>query len=423
MPDHVRALLDARASADSDRLRFVRLGLVGELVTASSCDRNLARALTVAIAVVGELRGEVVVADFTPFAWKALRQVTGALDAPRDELELRISRALALLIDSIARITSAEQRLWLHQPAGEEVALPAMQRIVPATPQARWLESRLAGGTIEVRDAGGTRIDQPLPVLPILGSPGTFLVLSAAATMFDSPYRQSLAPDTRHAAELAAMLSTCLDRIERSDPDTGGRLRRQIRWFFPLQTLDRMTHNSFTVKGMSGVMFVSEAYEELRLAEAMVHEFQHGELYRLQETTQLWTTSDDARFYSPWRPDARPVEGLFHAIHVFTAVARFLHAAAIDETLPELRVRMALRRLEVIRQVRLGIAQLPHAELTATGRTIINAIDADVRDHEAELGPACGLVPDVMVEHWRRWCTAHPTLATRLVLPAAFERQ
>jgi HEXXH motif-containing protein len=422
MADHVRVLLDRHAAADSDRLRFVRLGLAGELVTAGPCDPRLAEALVAAVAAVAELRGDEVVGAVTPFAWKALRQLTGALDTCADQLALRTSRALALLIDSIAVIAPGAQRLALHQPAGEEVVLPAMRRVIPAAADARWLDAGLAGGAIAIHDAGGTRVDAALAQLDIPGSPGSQLVLSDAATMFDPPYRQSLAPATPHAAELAAMIGACLDRIERADPDTGGRLRRQIRWYFPLQAPDRMTHNSFTVKGMSGVMFVSEAYEELRLAEAMVHEFQHGELYRLQETAQLWTTADDARFYSPWRADARPIEGLFHAIHVFTAVAGFLRAAATLPEVAEGRARVVLRRIEVIRQVRLALAQLPYGELTATGREIIAAIEVGVRAHEDELGPAIANVPDAMVEHWTRWRSAHPALAGRVIVPPELDR-
>jgi HEXXH motif-containing protein len=74
----------------------------------------------------------------------------------------------------------------------------------------------------------------------------------------------------------------------------------------------------------------------LKLAEAIVHEYFHNELFLHQESAELFDTRDEL-YYSPWRDDARPLNGLFHGAFVFTAVAASRSISDCRRTSPSIR--------------------------------------------------------------------------------------
>jgi HEXXH motif-containing protein len=61
------------------------------------------------------------------------------------------------------------------------------------------------------------------------------------------------------------------------------------------------------------------------LVETLIHEFSHNLLNALIDQHGI-LAEDCPRgelFYSPWRPDARPLSGILHAVYVFERIAEF----------------------------------------------------------------------------------------------------
>jgi uncharacterized protein len=63
-----------------------------------------------------------------------------------------------------------------------------------------------------------------------------------------------------------------------------------------------------------------------RLALLIVHEFQHVKLGAVLDQYDLFDPDDTRLYYAPWRPDPRPLEGLFQGTYAHVAVAEYWRA-------------------------------------------------------------------------------------------------
>jgi HEXXH motif-containing protein len=164
-------------------------------------------------------------------------------------------------------------------------------------------------------------------------------------------------------------------------------------------------------------MFLSEAYNNFHLAEAIVHEFHHSELYILMVVQETLEQRANELFYSPWRHDPRPLYGLFHALYVFSGVANFYARAETISDLEPHKEQFRQRRLQICHQLRLGLAQVPDNRLAPVGCSIIESIQADLNRHEAALGPLSRELPAPLAAHLKSWRAANPDLASRVRMP------
>ena len=94
------------------------------------------------------------------------------------------------------------------------------------------------------------------------------------------------------------------------------------------------------------------------MAEAVVHETQHGRLNTLMWMDPVLRNGRSAWTASPVRPDLRPLSGVLLAAHAFTPVAA-LHARLADAGHPLARSPVfARRRQEVLDSNARGLAVL-----------------------------------------------------------------
>ncbi|MEE8519571.1 MAG: HEXXH motif-containing putative peptide modification protein, partial [Dehalococcoidia bacterium] len=259
-----------------------------------------------------------------------------------------------------------------------------------------------------------------LPVIDIPGD-GAKLVIVKDRSLFEDYYIDKILSETSKAGFLAKMIGKSLELIEAADPVLASRLKRMIRWYVPLSTPGPRTHNSMSVRGLQGVMFISEAYDDIRLAEAIVHEFYHTELYVFQEWQTLHRQVRNEVFYSPWRSDPRPLVGLIHALYVFSGVADFIRRAELLPVLADYVPYLRNRRVEVVLQLRLGLAQIPGDRLEIAGKRLIRLIEKEVEGQEAELGRPRGHLPRPLAEHLANWKAENPGLVHRIQLPNGVE--
>lgn len=64
-------------------------------------------------------------------------------------------------------------------------------------------------------------------------------------------------------------------------------------------------------------------HEDLRLAEAIIHECMHLQLTLLEEVLPL-VASESEKYHSPWQDTLRPSRGLLHGLYVFRVIHDFL---------------------------------------------------------------------------------------------------
>jgi len=67
----------------------------------------------------------------------------------------------------------------------------------------------------------------------------------------------------------------------------------------------------------------------LRVAESIIHEAMHLKLTLLEKVTPLVRPDSTELFYSPWRDEMRPIQGVLHGLFVFRAIRDFYQDAAL----------------------------------------------------------------------------------------------
>jgi HEXXH motif-containing protein len=88
--------------------------------------------------------------------------------------------------------------------------------------------------------------------------------------------------------------------------------------------------------GPGSPIFLSAAATDLQIAEAVVHELQHHRLLLFTRAEDFPRFADGTRQYvSPWRPDVRPLRGVYLAVHAFLAVNELRLRTLADRALDE----------------------------------------------------------------------------------------
>jgi uncharacterized protein len=78
---------------------------------------------------------------------------------------------------------------------------------------------------------------------------------------------------------------------------------------------------SATTRHAFGAVAIALPARPAALDELLLHEFQHVKLHALAHLQDLFDTKDARRLKVPWRPDARPVEGVLHGLYAHLALA------------------------------------------------------------------------------------------------------
>ncbi|MBK9030485.1 MAG: hypothetical protein IPL61_03955 [Myxococcales bacterium] len=138
---------------------------------------------------------------------------------------------------------------------------------------------------------------------------------------------------------------------------------------------DRERHLSCSYREAPGLVYLSLHPDPLTLAEAIVHETQHGKLNLLSWLDPILTNPPEQRVASPARPDLRPLMGVLLAAHAFVAVAGLHHALAAAAHPLAVTPQFAARRRHVHDGNAAALATLAeHARPTATGARVIAAL-------------------------------------------------
>ncbi|TLS44133.1 HEXXH motif domain-containing protein [Streptomyces montanus] len=112
-----------------------------------------------------------------------------------------------------------------------------------------------------------------------------------------------------------------------------------------------------------GCMALSLPRSATGFAVTMAHEIQHNKFAALLHLFDLFEPGGRERFYAPWRPDPRPLLGLFHGAYAHLGVARFWDRRRETEPDPTLR---HIAQVQFARW-RLGAREATHVVL-ASGR-------------------------------------------------------
>lgn len=143
---------------------------------------------------------------------------------------------------------------------------------------------------------------------------------------------------------------------------------------------------SGTSSAIFGSCFLSMTDEPLYLAEMLLHEFCHNKLRLLEEVAPLIHPDSLGRpqFYSPWRDDPRPLDGIQHGLYVFGSIARFWLSVWNDPAAAEHERLLAQRRVAtLVHQLRFAEAEFSEqARLSGHGEAFLQEMSQWIRELE-----------------------------------------
>jgi HEXXH motif-containing protein len=199
------------------------------------------------------------------------------------------------------------------------------------------VEARLASGTLA--RIVGTGADGPLPqqvhvepaLLPLAHGVRLSLVdTNPLADVEAHPDKQGNAislgghePDAWQAA-----LREAFALIEAGIPSWSAELPHALRRLLPVG-YHAQQHLSASYREAPGLAYMTLHPNRVTLAEAIVHETQHGKLNTLLQLDAVLENGRTTWTPSPVRPDLRPLEGVLLAVHAFVPVAA-MHKGLAD---------------------------------------------------------------------------------------------
>lgn len=207
--------------------------------------------------------------------------------------------------------------------------------------------------------------------------------------------------------------------INVSDARLGSEISTAVRAIIPVRSPNPEVHISATFKEAPGVMALSWTPDTPVLAEALVHEYHHGKLNTLFAADILIAgPTKEAKYYSPWRPDPRPLMGLLHGAFAFHAVATFWTKFLTAE-IPFLHERRLRQRLCLLcRQTKDAVETLASkGSFTPTGSILIETLLHSVGELDSLVSTDPEIsrrVERVMKEHKEHWEEEHGRAAARV---------
>ena len=260
-------------------------------------------------------------------------------------------------------------------------------RVLDFDPPARGMV--LNGSGAELRDDRGGIVDLLDPVeaeedvfhpLPGLGPAGPCLATvdsNPLAMLEEHPDKAGNAVDLggRTPAQWCEALAEALALIEAALPALHQELVGSVERIVPVG-FEPERHLSASYLEAPGLVYLTLHPSPLTLAEALVHESQHGKLNLLRCFDPVIRNGHSEWAASPVRPDLRPLLGVFMAVHAFAPVAALhLRLTEIDHPVCQ-SPEFARRRAQVLGANAAGLATLrEHARPTAPGKRVLDALD------------------------------------------------
>ncbi|HXM46895.1 MAG TPA: HEXXH motif-containing putative peptide modification protein [Pyrinomonadaceae bacterium] len=192
--------------------------------------------------------------------------------------------------------------------------------------------------------------------------------------------------DSSARRSLETLLAEAVTIIALAFPRALDEMLETAQYLSPLRPKNTHTLKlpSFSSPALPGVIFVGIQQgdgtwiDALHLAESCVHEHLHNRLYLLDEAVPLTIrTAQPRSYFSPWKQTMRGVDGMLHAVYVFSHLAWFWQS--VGNKVPQMQqyarscVEEHLKDLETTAQI------LDMNELSEAGLRVLEASRRIVR--------------------------------------------
>jgi HEXXH motif-containing protein len=223
--------------------------------------------------------------------------------------------------------------------------------------------------------------------MPVARHGGATIMLGAE--VFDLPgmgpadARSAVPADRSYQKRCAPMVELALAATERHDPELFARMKLALS-AVAMKPRAAGDFQGISFSDFPGAFIISYVAHPYLIAESMVHEFHHNRLFAIESAVPLVeeTGTEAALYYSPFRPDPRPIRGLLHGLYVFAAVWRFWDKVSqATDIEPVLRAFAVDRTFRVAFQLAIACKQLSsHPGLTPNGQAVFAILARETED-------------------------------------------
>lgn len=261
-------------------------------------------------------------------------------------------------------------------------------------PPAQGLVANAAG--VDVRLASGVEartdaleVEPTFHPIPGLDAHLSLFDANPLAMREDHPDKQgnAISLGDHPIAEWTRALGESVELIRVALPTVHAELRHALQRIVPVGW-EPERHLSASYREAPGLVYLTLHPSVLTLAEAIVHETQHGKLNVLSWFDPALVNGRTTWTPSPVRPDLRPLSGVLLAVHAFVPVAALhLRLAELDHPIAQ-TPEFAERRAQVLAGNARGLGIVHElGQPTAVGREVVAALDA-LHTHTVAAAPS-----------------------------------
>jgi HEXXH motif-containing protein len=149
---------------------------------------------------------------------------------------------------------------------------------------------------------------------------------------FYDPSGDKYSIDFDTSIDLSLWLSSLEDamKIISTDDSSFELVSSFVSYIVPLKQKTSIQNLSFSVRNLPSVIFKNNELNPCLVGETLVHESDHQLFYAIEKFNNFWredSLEQEPIYYSPWRDDPRPIDGILRGLSSFTRVSSYYSSA------------------------------------------------------------------------------------------------
>lgn len=193
----------------------------------------------------------------------------------------------------------------------------------------------------------------------------------------------------RDESEWRSVFEKTFDILKQVDMDYYHELNTLIKKIVPMKT-SYGVHTSCSYKECIWTLYlwytIDAPYPELNNLEALIHESNHNKLNLIMQTEQLHTNDFTLQYYSPYRPDARHIQGVILGVHALVSAVYVMLSAIQKGIIDDVAWQSKVLLFHIKNKLWMKVIQ-KHARLTPIWEklvddmtAVLNLCDQKIRD-------------------------------------------
>jgi hypothetical protein len=373
------------------------------------------------LSVINSLKSTQLLEYGSDFFWSSIHRVFNAFDAGNEMTEIMYGIFLQNAFDSFFQLLPIWSRLEFKNYGDDQITFIRLGVSIEKFLDWPVILEKTEDKSLAYGYAYNTdRLEGPMVTINLEAIPnyhsikldiiaGTIKVLyQRHQVLFEHVYHYECNDSVYLGKLFYPRLVKAFSIIKDADESLYHRITDNLDYIVPLAKPGKSNHPSFASALLKRTIFLSLDLLETGdhyLAECIIHEFSHCQLYRVQDTILLTNVDLSKRYYySPWRIDPRHLLGLVHGIYVFSCVIKF-YRELLTKPKPETQIKVWVQNRVVllVGQVLCAIRQVREDEIAQAGALLLESISGEISEIAREMDIDLVIVHLEILEHQQAW--------------------